>query len=225
MSTATEAVAGAMRQTGRKRTTSRHRRRSGLMLRVTIAPQKMRISRAPARANSTAVERLHPARQGPGEVGGVGRQQAPGGTHPDRGEQAEDERRVDGDRHLEGAEVHRDGVPVPGHVEDPGGDGHRVHHQAQQRDAPHPLLRGISARRDRCHQQGPWYSSSIGGNPRASCSVIGGIRTRVSRYASGASPRASSRPIDTCRRRCLPSRQGRSGPEGVERCRRSGRAW
>ncbi len=53
--TETEAVAGAMRQTGRKRRKSRQRRSSGLMLRVTMAPQKMRISRAPERAKRTAV--------------------------------------------------------------------------------------------------------------------------------------------------------------------------
>src|SRR5215471_1750600 len=35
-----------------------------------------------------------------------------------------------------------------------------------------PALRGTSARRDRCHQHGPWYSSSTGRRRRARSSVM-----------------------------------------------------
>ena len=55
MSTASDAVIGAMRHTRAKRARSRQRRSSGLMLSVTIEPQKMSTSRAPAKAKSSAV--------------------------------------------------------------------------------------------------------------------------------------------------------------------------
>ena len=44
--------------------------------------------------------------------------------------------------------------------------------QHRERDAAHPAVVGTSARRERCHQEGPWYSSSIGGSPCARWSRI-----------------------------------------------------
>ena len=51
---ASEAVVGAMMLTAAKRMKSCRRFRFGSMLRVTIEPQKISTSRAPARANRTA---------------------------------------------------------------------------------------------------------------------------------------------------------------------------
>ena len=65
MSTARDAVIGAMRQTRVKRARSRQRRSSGLMLSVTIEPQKMSISRAPARAKRRAVSGPIPPTRAP----------------------------------------------------------------------------------------------------------------------------------------------------------------
>ena len=42
-----------------------------------------------------------------------------------------------------------------------------------------PPLRGTSASRDRCHQDGPWYSSSIGRSPRGRDSAIQQLRLLV----------------------------------------------
>ena len=84
------------------------------MLSVTIEPQKIRISRAPARAKRSDVTGAEAGHEGAGEVGRVRRHETPGGPEPDRGQEAEDEGWVDGDRHLHRAEPDRDAVPVPG---------------------------------------------------------------------------------------------------------------
>ena len=52
MITARDEVVGATRATAANRAKSRNRRRSGLMLRVTMEPQKIAISMAPAREKS-----------------------------------------------------------------------------------------------------------------------------------------------------------------------------
>ena len=68
MSTASDAVMGAMRQTRAKRPRSRQRRSSGLMLSVTMEPQKMRTSSAPARAKSSATAGSSPATRAPARL-------------------------------------------------------------------------------------------------------------------------------------------------------------
>ena len=65
---ASDAVIGAIRHTRKKRRRSRQRRRSGLMLSVTIEPQKIRISNAPASANSTAVQGRSPLTRAPARL-------------------------------------------------------------------------------------------------------------------------------------------------------------
>ena len=60
MTTASDEVMGAITATARRRRRSRPRRRSGAMFSVTIDPQKMKVSMAPASAKSMLVGHAMP---------------------------------------------------------------------------------------------------------------------------------------------------------------------
>ena len=86
-------------------------------------------------------ERRHGAQaahEGAGEVGRVRGNETPGRAQPDRGEEAQDEGRVDGDGHLQRAERDRDAVPVQVTLRMPvTSDTARTSHP-EQGDATHP---------------------------------------------------------------------------------------
>ena len=58
-----------------------------------------------------------------------------------------------------------------------------------------PRLRGTSPSRERCHHEGPWYSSSIEGNPCARCSRIAASLGESVSYAARSAHVKLGRPL------------------------------